>query len=269
MDIAEAELIWPGSFIAHEDDEASHEALKLLHLLDAAFAEALLALICFSNVRDRDHSGDLASRRKRDLVEQHEAEEEAWQGRPDPMSARDSDLMLKARAIKRIEGERVRTRRRWARGELPRGVAHHLPFMYARAFLFALDSVEKVLKVLASFPVPTAAAEARDELLAALPDLRKVRDTAHHHEDRVRGVDRRGEPLDFQPINTGRIHAPGGAIVLNHLDDTRYGCTVDDGRFAQVDVTPASLLAARDAIQQVLDSVPWSDRDHPRRSPTI
>lgn len=158
--------------------------------------------------------------------------------------------------------------RRWERGELPRSVIHRLPFMYARAFLFALDSIEKVLKALAASDVPTAAAEARDDLLAALPTLTEVRNTAHHHEDRVRGLGRNRKPLGLKPIDAGGILAPGGAIVLDNLNGTRYGCTVNDGRFAEVDVTPASLFAARCAIQKVLDSVPWRDRDQPRRSPT-
>lgn len=123
--------------------------------------------------------------------------------------------------------------------------------------------------MLAASPVPTAAAEAHDDLLAALPDLTKVRDTAHHHEDRARGLDRRGKPLDLKPIESGGIHAPGGAIVLNNLNGTRYGCTVDDGRFVEVDVTAGSLWAVRNAIQKVLDSVPWHDSDHPRRSPMV
>lgn len=129
MDIADAELIWPGSFIAYEDNDAGHDALTLLHLLDGAFAEALLALISFGEAFSSDDRIGDASQREREMAERREVEEEAWQGRPDPVSLGDWRAMRAASALKRIEGERELTRRRWARGELPRSVAHHLPFM--------------------------------------------------------------------------------------------------------------------------------------------
>lgn len=47
-------------------------------------------------------------------------------------------------------------------------------------------------------------------------------------------------------------------IVLDNLSGSHYGCTLSDGRFAEIDVTADSLLAARDAIQQVLDSFAWT-----------
>jgi hypothetical protein len=266
MDLADAELIWPGNFIDHPDSDAAHSALLLLYALDSAFTEGVLALVYFGEAVNKSASQLGPDRWESDMAERREAEEAAWQGRADPVFTSDWAAMRAAMDEKRIEGERELTRRRWALGELPRSVAHHLPFLYARAFLFALDSIEKLLNVLSESPVPTAAADAAGHLVAAVPGVRQVRDTAHHQEDRIRGLDRRGKPLDLKPIDSGGIHAPGGALVLNNLNGTRYGCTVEDGRFVEVEVTPASLIAARDAIQEVLDSVSWRHNER-RRSP--
>lgn len=112
-------------------------------------------------------------------------------------------------ALKRNEGERLLTRRRWERGELARSVRNHLPFMYAKAFLFALDSIVKALRILAASPVPSAAAEALQELESAVPDITLVRNTAQHHEDRVRGLAPGGKPLDTKPIDNRMIKSPG------------------------------------------------------------
>jgi hypothetical protein len=136
------------------------------------------------------------------MLERRDAENAAWQGRADPIEIGDWQASTRAMEEKRIEGERELTGRRWARGELPRSVAHHLPIIYARAIVFALDSIQKALNVLAAAPVPTAAGDAARDLSAAVPGLKQVRDTTHHHEDRLRGLDRHGKPLDLKPIAT-------------------------------------------------------------------
>ena len=54
--------------------------------------------------------------------------------------------------------------------------------------------------------------------------------------------------------------------ALNNLNGTSYGYTAEDGQYVEVEISPASLLAARDAIQEVIDSVAWKDPFR-RRSP--
>lgn len=253
-------------FIDHASHDEAHKALVLLHLVDGAFAEALLALVSFEESRARDRAEDRRARWERETEERRLAEEQAWQGRPDPFGAQN---LRRTYAEKRIAGDRLLTKWRWERGELPQSVEHRRPLMYARAFLFALDNIVKGLRALAQSSVPSVASQALADLTAALPDLTHVRNTAHHHEDRARGLGRSGTPLDLKPIDAGGIKADGGAIVLDNLSGSRYGCTVADGRFAEVDVTADSLTAARDAIQRVLDSIEWTDGGDPHRSPSV
>jgi hypothetical protein len=102
-----------------------------------------------------------------------------------------------------------------------------------------------------------------------MPEVRRVRNSVQHVEDRARGLGPSGKPLDLKPVDNRAINAPGGGVlILNMLNGSRYGSTVADGRYAEVDVTSQSLLAVRDAIQKVLNSLAWKEPADPRRSPS-
>jgi hypothetical protein len=150
-------------------------------------------------------------------------------------------------------------REQWAAGQVPAGYEDRLPFIYAHTVVFALDNIGKTLHALAGMPgVPAGVATARDGYGQALPDLIDVRDTAHHLEDRARGLDRRRNPLVLQPVNNGFIHAPNGGFVgLGNLNHNRLGYTASDGHYREVEVSAQSVTAAQTAIQQALDAFSW------------
>ncbi len=150
MDIVDAELIWPGTFIDHDDAEASHQAEGLLLTLDNSFVEALLALLCFEEARSA-RSADLDDWERRSR-ERTECEGQAWGDRVPPESESSWEAMMAALDERRLAGERLLMRRMLERGELPQSISHHLPFMYARSFVFALDTIDKVLEVLEVHP---------------------------------------------------------------------------------------------------------------------
>jgi hypothetical protein len=121
--------------------------------------------VCFGQaLTRRADQGDPRERWDRDMAERRAAEEDAWRGRVDPWHIADWAESRRLGALKRIEGERLLTRRRWVEGRLADSVESHLPFIYARAFLFALDAIVKVLGVLAESPVRSAAADALADL---------------------------------------------------------------------------------------------------------
>src|SRR5690606_26510642 len=79
-------------------------------------------------------------------------------------------------------------REKWSNGFQPREFEHNLPFIYARAFLYAIDSFDKFLGVLSREDgVPEIVAELHGQVGEAFPDLRGVRNSAQHLEDRSRG----------------------------------------------------------------------------------
>ncbi|MXF14398.1 hypothetical protein FQ010_27010, partial [Escherichia coli] len=82
-----------------------------------------------------------------------------------------------------------------------------------------------------------------DQIGKDFPDLRGVRNSTQHREDRARGlgVGREPKPLNLQPISNTFINAPQGALILNNLNGTKFGSTMSDGHYGEVDISPESL----------------------------
>lgn len=111
--------------------------------------------------------------------------------------------------------------------------------------------------------VPAEVGAQTDAFYDALPSLARVRDTAHHPEDRARGLDKKQKPLDLKPIDNKLISAPGGGVlVLDSLNGNRYGCTMADGHYGEVEVSAESLGVVQNCLQSVLNAFTWSG---PRR----
>jgi hypothetical protein len=130
--------------------------------------------------------------------------------------------------------------------------------MHARAFLYALDSFDKFLNVLKKTEnVPTKIEEIHKEFGDSFPDLREVRNSSHHMEDRTRSLGKYGKPIDLKPIDNQLLKADRGALVLNSLNGTKYGNTMADGHYGEVDVSPQSMEVLSSIFQEILDSFQW------------
>jgi len=129
-------------------------------------------------------------------------------------------------------------------------------FIYAREFVFALDTIGKSLNVIANETRLVEVRSAVDDFSKAIPTLTAVRDTAHHLEDRARGRDKHKKPLDLRPFTILGVDFPRGLYVGN-LFGSSYGGTAGSGEHATVEVTTETLEVARRALQRVLDALPW------------
>jgi len=150
-------------------------------------------------------------------------------------------------------------RERWARGAMPESLELRKVFIFAQAFIYALDGFDKFLKVLSKEEgAPPEIALLSERFGREFPDLRGVRNTNQHLEDRARGLGagRNPKPLELQPPEVGR---PGnaGALMLSSLMDDRYGCTMADGHFGEVRVSPHSMEVLRDIFCRALYSFAW------------
>lgn len=136
--------------------------------------------------------------------------------------------------------------------------------MFAKAFLYSLDGIGKALTALTKVPgVPGVVVVQRDQFYRMLPDLTGVRDTSHHLEDRVQWLDRNRKKLTPMPVMNDAVHAPdGGVLILNSLNDNRFGCTMNNGEFGEVEVSVETTKVAQLAIQGILDAFSWKG---PRR----
>jgi len=149
-------------------------------------------------------------------------------------------------------------RQEWAAGRMPDNYQHRLPFIHAHTVVYALDSIGKALDALTGISgLPAAVTTARDGYRAALPNLVHVRDSAHHVEDRARGLDRRGRPLVLQPVDNQMFNAPNGMLGLSNLNGNKLGYTASDGHYHEIEISANSVQAAQAAIQQTLDAFSW------------
>ena len=188
------EIIIPGTWLDYEDRKWSRDIQSQLRFLESQFYEANVALNLFNEARAVQ-----LSFMNRDLMEQDSHRRykiqqaiEHERGSGNTFSEQDS---------MRLEAEARFNREQWAAGRLPRRFEQALPFIYARAFLHSIDAFEKFLGVLAKESnVPPVILELHVELLKKFPDLRGVRNTVQHMEDRARGLGagKNPKPIDLK-----------------------------------------------------------------------
>lgn len=249
------ELQFPGTWIELPDQQAAWEIQTQLSLVEGAFAEATIALILFEQSQ-RDATAhqsredwEADAQRRSELSCAIESEERAPGVWFDPVQWDQT----------RERVERQLMHEKWERGILPRQLRHHIPFIYAKSFLYAADRIGKVLARLAErADLPADAQGACKEFYTSFPSLREVRNSAQHVEDRARGLGKASKPLDLKPIENSMISAPGGsALVIDSLNGNHFGATMADGHYGEVEVSAASLATIRQHIEAVHEALPW------------
>jgi hypothetical protein len=142
---------------------------------------------------------------------------------------------------------------------LPSHLEQHLPFLHAQSFLYALDTIGKVLTVLAKYPsIPDAVRNQENTFRESLPSLTSLRDTAHHPEDRARGLKKSGKRIKLKPVENAFLHfSEGGVLVLGNFIGDKYGSTTADGRYAEIEVSIATLTTVHACLQATINALPW------------
>jgi hypothetical protein len=246
------ELVVPGTRLDYEDRDWSWSVEGLLRNLQSQFFEANLALNLFSSSQQgrlfptmNREKWERDTQRRSEIQRVVEMEKGGMNSHENWEEVRfETDVRFK--------------REQWAGGAIPREFEHNTSFLYARAFLYALDGFDKFLGVLSKTEnAPEAIAEIHGKMAKAFPALREVRNSAHHIEDRTRFLGKYGKPLDLKPVDNEAIKASGGALVLNNLNGSKYGSTMADGHFGEVDVSPESMTALQGLLSEVLSAYKW------------
>ncbi|MFK4447480.1 hypothetical protein ABH944_007782 [Caballeronia udeis] len=250
------EITTPGARLVTDDHDQWWKITGLLQHLKLQFFEANAALNLFNQASDeapKTTSPDFASYerdRQRRAVIQRELEQE----RGAPTSEEDIEEI-------RFDTEVRLKRERWLEGAAPRELLAVTPFIYARAFLYALDMFEKFLGVLAAEPdVPEAITQIHRQLLAIFPSLRAIRNSNQHFEDRARGLGAGKPPtqMELKPVDNEFVKAAEGAVLaVNVLNGSKYGSTMADGHYGEVDVSIESMEHLQRILESVLASFQW------------
>lgn len=119
--------------------------------------------------------------------------------------------------------------------------------IYAKAFVFALDGINKLLSRICKYLDPPASINIlKKEYESSFGHLRHIRDSAIHIEDRGRGKTRHEKPL-----NTN-------IIIIGSFIDRRFSFTGEDGNQYEIEISDTTLLLAKEIIQKVINSYTWS-----------
>ena len=119
--------------------------------------------------------------------------------------------------------------------------------IYGKAFVFALDGINKLLfKLCKNLSPPEPIKALKAEYKNYFGHLKHIRDSAIHIEDRGRGKKRNEEPL-----NTS-------IIILGSFNDRKFGFTGEDGNHYEIAISSDTLHKAKVIIQKVFNSYTWS-----------
>ena len=87
-------------------------------------------------------------------------------------------------------------------------------------------------------------------------DLKEVRDSAHHNEDRIQGLSFK-KLIPLKPLSNNFIKADSGALIINSLNNKKFGNTLGSGFYGEVEVSTESLDFAQKIVQNILESFEW------------
>ncbi|EPB2247024.1 hypothetical protein ACRC59_000346 [Citrobacter youngae] len=244
------ELFKDGNWIDNEDSQLACNAERIIKQLESCFNEALVSLILFD--REKEKFSDTTKLKK----EWSEDREKKIQIQASIEHEFDLSVFVNHDKLSR-KVESIFNQEKLNEGTLPSFLQNSLPFIYAKSFLYSLDTIEKLINTLSNQISDSAELSAIKGLMSEnFPDLLHVRDSSHHIEDRVLGKHRK-KVIELQPIDSDGIKTDGGVLVLSHLSGSSFSCTMFDGHLGKVDVTRETLNIVRDIIQRIINSFKW------------
>jgi len=126
-------------------------------------------------------------------------------------------------------------------------VKNRLRYICARAYIYALDTTCSFLKTLVEQPFNAPPAiVACNALLLRFQDVRHIRNSLAHVDERSQGIGSGGKKLP------GPLLIVGGCLVGN-----RFGVTSGDGRYAEVELSEQMMTNFRSALLEIIWSFEW------------
>ncbi len=252
-------ITFPGTFLDYPEQEPRDRVRIILNLLETQFTDAVVAL----NFFEREQATALENLRERGQAGISEEEEKLRQALEQESRKELGDQIFYQRYPDILHAIELEMKKQgWKWGEVPQEYQARLPFILAHAYVYALDSFQKILETLVPEPgVPPAVADALERFKTIFPVLQGIRDSAHHIEDRGRGLDRDGKPLDLKPVYKGIVHAPsGGVLLLSNLWGNKLGYTLGDGSHGEIAISPENTGEVGAIFQSVIDAFRWKGR---------
>ncbi|MBO3270740.1 hypothetical protein [Hymenobacter defluvii] len=240
----------PGTSLIGESDTSIS---RLLQSLETTFLEANVAMNLFKKHQETYSTGAYTIEQSDKFWQRLEEVYPSFQRLGQEKGLGGDKIDLNVREYVQQE--------QWDHGIAPRQFISSEIRIYANAFLFAFDSFYKALKILLECSArknelakPVAALE------TAFPDIVAIRNSAHHMEDRVRGLHgihtKKSIPLVETLLDDNLISVKG--VTVAAVIGTKYGNTLTDGRLAMIDVSEASMQKLQSIYQEVINCFEWS-----------
>ncbi|MBQ4658286.1 hypothetical protein HPB55_29905 [Klebsiella michiganensis] len=248
------ELVIPGTHLNFKDKMLALKFKNLLEQLESAFYDANVALNLFDSQRAKEfyHDDSTPERWHINSKKKQELKQKICKERG--LSLYDYDVELDA------EVEIILKKEKWESGEHPLSHLHRVIFLHAKSFIYALDAIEKFLKVISEEQdSPHKIKLLHAQIDSDFPNLRGVRNSAHHPEDRARGLGagKPPQPLKLQTVDSDFFSAPQEALMLGSLCETKFGCTMADGHYGEVDISKESMVKLQFIIQEAFNAFEW------------
>ena len=144
----------------------------------------------------------------------------------------------------------------------PAGLERRFVFLFARMFIQATDMFGRRLRQLQD-RYPSSSDDIDDAFRTALPELRGVRNSIQHADERSLGLGSGRRPIVPGPVETPAIRSSGGAMFQDVLEDDWYGCTLEDGTFGRIQVARRTLDLLHGFVQRAVALGTWSGTPEP------
>jgi hypothetical protein len=118
--------------------------------------------------------------------------------------------------------------------------------IYATAFVYSLDSISKLLSAINDHLTPPDSVRLLiSEYEGCFGNLKNIRDSIAHIEDRGRGLDRNKKALLSH------------FLVLGCMNERRFEYTGNDGKIYGVEISEPTLLLAHRILQAIINAYVW------------
>ena len=136
--------------------------------------------------------------------------------------------------------------------------AHQIARMHARSFVSSSEMTLKLLgqieKIGKGCELADVAKNAVAQLEEEVPDLKGLRNSIQHVEERLQGL-AWGKPIDPEPLDTADYKGP--QVHVGILEGELFRYTAQDGTQAEIRISDATLVSVVRWMQWALNNAPW------------
>jgi hypothetical protein len=119
--------------------------------------------------------------------------------------------------------------------------------IYAKTFVYSLNNILNLLKLLTNikYNPPLTVIKYCEEYQLKFKDIRHIRDSLMHIENRGVGEDKYGEQIN------------SNLLVVGGFLDNRYCFSGSDGKVYEIEISEKTLIIVKDILQNVINSYSW------------